>query len=168
MGEEEREKYSPPLPTRAPLSSLDTLPRFLSPLQTKMAGDRSKRMSLQKNLPCEQSVVSSAQAFLPGSLDSLSVAFKAVVLSFSLVLWLAYSFFHSCFFLPQPSVFHGPEVTMHKDALHHGDWEHRDVHNIYGFYQHMATVQGQIDRSGGRERPFVLSRAFYSGTQRHG
>lgn len=57
---------------------------------------------------------------------------------------------------------------MHKDALHHGDWEHRDVHNVYGFYQHMATVQGQIDRSGGRERPFVLSRAFFAGTQRHG
>lgn len=57
---------------------------------------------------------------------------------------------------------------MHKDALHHGDWEHRDIHNVYGFYQHMATVQGQIDRSGGRERPFVLSRAFFAGTQRHG
>jgi len=69
---------------------------------------------------------------------------------------------------PQPSVFHGPEITMHKDALHHGDWEHRDIHNVYGFYQHMATVQGQIDRSGGRERPFVLSRAFFAGTQRHG
>lgn len=33
----------------------------------------------------------------------------------------------------EPSVFNGPEVTMHKDAKH-GDWEHRDVHNLYGFY----------------------------------
>lgn len=33
----------------------------------------------------------------------------------------------------EPSVFNGPEVTMHKDALH-GGWEHRDVHNLYGFY----------------------------------
>lgn len=33
----------------------------------------------------------------------------------------------------EPSVFNGPEVTMHKDAVH-GAWEHRDVHNIYGFY----------------------------------
>lgn len=72
------------------------------------------------------------------------------------------------FFPHQPSVFHGPEITMHKDALHHGDWEHRDIHNIYGLYQHMATAQGQIDRSGGRERPFVLSRAFFAGTQRNG
>lgn len=34
----------------------------------------------------------------------------------------------------EPSVFNGPEVTMHKDAKHAGGWEHRDVHNIYGFY----------------------------------
>lgn len=33
----------------------------------------------------------------------------------------------------EPSVFNGPEVTMHKDAVH-GDWENRDVHNIYGLY----------------------------------
>lgn len=34
----------------------------------------------------------------------------------------------------EPSVFNGPEVTMLKDAQHFGGWEHRDVHNIYGFY----------------------------------
>lgn len=34
----------------------------------------------------------------------------------------------------EPSVFSGPEVTMHKDAVHHGGWEHRDLHNLYGFY----------------------------------
>lgn len=33
----------------------------------------------------------------------------------------------------EPSVFNGPEVTMHKDALL-GSWESRDVHNLYGFY----------------------------------
>uniref|UniRef100_A0A8C8DYL4 Glucosidase II alpha subunit b n=1 Tax=Oryzias sinensis TaxID=183150 RepID=A0A8C8DYL4_9TELE len=33
----------------------------------------------------------------------------------------------------EPSVFNGPEVTMHKDAVH-GDWENRDVHNLYGLY----------------------------------
>lgn len=32
----------------------------------------------------------------------------------------------------QPSVFNGPEITIHKDAKHYGDWENRDVHNIYG------------------------------------
>ena len=34
----------------------------------------------------------------------------------------------------EPSVFSGPEITMHKDAKHFGGWEHRDVHNIYGAY----------------------------------
>ena len=34
----------------------------------------------------------------------------------------------------EPSVFNGPEITMHKDAVHYGGWEHRDLHNIYGLY----------------------------------
>lgn len=33
----------------------------------------------------------------------------------------------------EPSVFNGPEITMIKDAKH-GEWEHRDVHNLYGLY----------------------------------
>ncbi|XP_074861552.1 neutral alpha-glucosidase AB isoform X2 [Carettochelys insculpta] len=68
----------------------------------------------------------------------------------------------------EPSVFNGPEVTMHKDALHQGGWEHRDLHNLYGFYVQMATAQGLEQRSGGLERPFVLSRAFFAGSQRYG
>uniref|UniRef100_A0A8C3SWR3 Glucosidase II alpha subunit n=2 Tax=Chelydra serpentina TaxID=8475 RepID=A0A8C3SWR3_CHESE len=68
----------------------------------------------------------------------------------------------------EPSVFNGPEVTMYKDALHQGGWEHRDVHNLYGLYVQMATAQGLEQRSGGLERPFVLSRAFFAGSQRYG
>lgn len=68
----------------------------------------------------------------------------------------------------EPSVFNGPEVTMHKDAKHFGGWEHRDVHNIYGMWQHAATGVGITRRSGGVERPFVLSRAFFAGTQKYG
>lgn len=34
--------------------------------------------------------------------------------------------------------------------------------------QHMATAEGQIQRSGGVERPFVLTRAFFAGSQRYG
>ncbi|XP_075857935.1 neutral alpha-glucosidase AB isoform X1 [Microcebus murinus] len=68
----------------------------------------------------------------------------------------------------EPSVFNGPEVTMLKDAQHYGGWEHRDVHNIYGLYVHMATADGLTLRSGGIERPFVLSRAFFAGSQRFG
>uniref|UniRef100_A0A8D3A9E4 Glucosidase alpha, neutral C n=1 Tax=Scophthalmus maximus TaxID=52904 RepID=A0A8D3A9E4_SCOMX len=68
----------------------------------------------------------------------------------------------------EPSVFDEPEKTMPKDAVHHGGWEHRELHNLYGFYQHMATAEGLVTRSGGSERPFVLSRSFFAGSQRHG
>uniref|UniRef100_A0A8D0L6C6 Neutral alpha-glucosidase AB n=1 Tax=Sphenodon punctatus TaxID=8508 RepID=A0A8D0L6C6_SPHPU len=68
----------------------------------------------------------------------------------------------------EPSVFNGPEVTIHKDAVHHGGWENRDLHNLYGFYVQMATAEGQVQRSRGAERPFVLTRAFFAGSQRYG
>jgi alpha 1,3-glucosidase len=66
----------------------------------------------------------------------------------------------------EPSVFSGPETTMHKDARHFGGLEHRDVHNIYGFLQHTSTYQGHLKRSQGRLRPFILTRAFFVGSQR--
>jgi len=69
----------------------------------------------------------------------------------------------------EPSVFNGPEVTMHKDALHLGGAvEHRDVHNAYGLYLHMATAEGLKRRDLETRRPFVLSRAFFAGSQRYG
>jgi len=70
----------------------------------------------------------------------------------------------------EPSVFSGPEVTMHKDALHlEGTLEHREIHNAYGYYLHMATYQGLVKRNKGQNlRPFVLSRAFFAGSQRYG
>eukprot|EP01126_Amoeba_proteus_P019989 TRINITY_DN2044_c0_g1_i3.p1 TRINITY_DN2044_c0_g1~~TRINITY_DN2044_c0_g1_i3.p1 ORF type:complete len:651 (-),score=144.68 TRINITY_DN2044_c0_g1_i3:2532-4484(-) len=68
----------------------------------------------------------------------------------------------------EPSVFDGPEVTMKKDAIHAGGWEHREVHNIYGMSMHRATREGLLQRDGGSKRPFVLSRSFYAGSQRWG
>ncbi|KAK9096126.1 hypothetical protein Sjap_021623 [Stephania japonica] len=68
----------------------------------------------------------------------------------------------------EPSVFNGPEVTMPRDAQHHGGVEHREVHNAYGYYFHMATADGLLKRGEGNDRPFVLSRAFFPGSQRFG
>ncbi|XP_072284040.1 neutral alpha-glucosidase C isoform X3 [Pyxicephalus adspersus] len=68
----------------------------------------------------------------------------------------------------EPSVFDAPEMTMPKNAVHHQGWEHRDLHNLYGFYQQMSTSEGLIQRSGGKERPFVLTRSFFAGSQRYG
>jgi len=58
---------------------------------------------------------------------------------------------------------------MQKDSKHmDGTVEHRDCHNLYGILQQMATGEGHIFRSGGTDRPFVLSRAFFAGTQNYG
>lgn len=74
----------------------------------------------------------------------------------------------------EPSVFGGPEVTMVKSATHWPEgygvgkpvFEHREVHNMYGFLMTEATFQGQLAARPGK-RPFILSRAFFAGSQRH-
>lgn len=73
----------------------------------------------------------------------------------------------------EPSVFTGPEITMDKTNIHHQGIEHRDIHNIYGYFYHMATAEGLRQRGvsvhgADGDRPFVLSRAFFAGTQRIG
>lgn len=86
----------------------------------------------------------------------------------------------------EPSVFNGPETTMPKDNLHHGGWEHRDVHNLNGLTFHNATFEALLARdasfpssspdskshsasvSSTTRRPFVLTRAFFAGSQRLG
>ncbi|CAG0904585.1 unnamed protein product [Cyprideis torosa] len=66
----------------------------------------------------------------------------------------------------EPSVFSGPEVTMHKDAIHHGGFEHRELHNANGFYFHWNTYLAHLRRAPNL-RPFVLTRSFFSGSQRY-
>ena len=69
----------------------------------------------------------------------------------------------------EPSVFNGPETTMPKDNLHYGNWEHRDVHNLYGLTYHLATYNALLHRDPkSPRRPFVLTRSFFSGSQRFG
>lgn len=67
--------------------------------------------------------------------------------------------FYNCFF---------KQLTMPRDALHYGDIEHRELHNAYGYYFHMASSNGLLKRGDGKDRPFVLSRAFFAGSQRYG
>lgn len=69
----------------------------------------------------------------------------------------------------EPSVFNGPETTMPKDNLHHGGWEHRDLHNLYGMTFHNATYQAMLERKKGEaRRPFILTRSYFAGSQRLG
>jgi alpha 1,3-glucosidase len=67
----------------------------------------------------------------------------------------------------EPSVFQGPEGTMPKGNLH-GDYEHRDLHNLYGMLMMKSTYNGLLQRSNNVDRPFVLTRSFFAGTQKYG
>lgn len=68
----------------------------------------------------------------------------------------------------EPSVFSGPEITINKDTLHYGGWENRDIHNIYGMLMTQTTYDALVKRNNYKSRPFVLSRAFFAGSQRAG
>ncbi|WFD28597.1 glucan 1,3-alpha-glucosidase [Malassezia nana] len=80
--------------------------------------------------------------------------------------------------MSEPSIFGGPEVTSPKDLLHYPGWENRAIHNINGLIMHNLTSigltrreLGTTDKQGIRgveRRPFVLSRAWWLGTQRFG
>ncbi|KAK9458254.1 glycosyl hydrolases family 31-domain-containing protein [Dipodascopsis uninucleata] len=67
----------------------------------------------------------------------------------------------------EPSVFNGPEVSAPRDSMHYGNWEHRDIHNIYGMTFQNATMQA-LNLRQPRQRPFILTRSFYAGSQRLG
>ncbi|KAJ7800000.1 glycoside hydrolase family 31 protein [Mycena olivaceomarginata] len=73
----------------------------------------------------------------------------------------------------EPSVFNGPEISMPRDNIHYGGWEHRDVHNINGMLflirlQSNLTSKAVQERTDPPQRPFVLTRSFFAGSQRFG
>lgn len=70
--------------------------------------------------------------------------------------------------MSEPSVFSGSETTAYKGVVHHGGWQHRDVHNVYGHTVFNATYDALYDRYGGQQRPFILTRSFFSGSQKLG
>lgn len=68
----------------------------------------------------------------------------------------------------EPSVFNGIETTSPRDNIHYGNWEHRSVHNVFGLSFHEATYKSLIKRlaTTERQRPFILTRSYYAGSQR--
>ncbi|KAK0545628.1 glucosidase II [Tilletia horrida] len=68
----------------------------------------------------------------------------------------------------EPAIFNGPEITSPKDVVHHGGWEHRHLHNINSITMQNATATGLKERETPNRRPFVLARAWWIGTQKHG
>jgi alpha-glucosidase len=70
----------------------------------------------------------------------------------------------------EPSVFLRADKTMPLDTVHRLDdgttLDHRAVHNIFGMENVRATYEGLLKLQPA-ERPFVLTRAAYSGAQRY-
>ena len=70
----------------------------------------------------------------------------------------------------EPAIFDGPDKTMPLDTLHRLNdgttKDHRAIHNVFGMQNARATFEG-LRRLSPDERPFVLTRAAYAGTQRY-
>ncbi|WP_458120284.1 glycoside hydrolase family 31 protein [Paenibacillus sp. Z6-24] len=68
----------------------------------------------------------------------------------------------------EPAVFNELK-TMDPDVMHLNDGDpmtHEEIHNLYGMLMSKATYEGMKQHMNGR-RPFVLTRAGYSGIQRY-
>ena len=85
----------------------------------------------------------------------------------------------------EPSIFHQPHLTMQLDSVHLTTEGavifHRDVHNLYGTMSAKTAYEGLQERNHrlakaeganggvvGVQRPFVLTRAFFLGSQKYG
>jgi len=69
----------------------------------------------------------------------------------------------------EPAVFKVKSCTFPDEVLHHYDGQggtHRRAHNIYGMQMTKATQKG-LKKLNKKKRPFVLTRATYSGGQRY-
>jgi alpha-glucosidase len=70
----------------------------------------------------------------------------------------------------EPALFQRADKTMPLETLHRLDdgttLDHRAIHNVYGMENVRATQEGLLKLKSD-ERPFVLTRAAYSGTQRY-
>ena len=70
----------------------------------------------------------------------------------------------------EPALFERTDKTMPLDTVHRLDdgttLDHRAIHNVYGMQNVRATYEG-LRKLQQEERPFVLTRAAYSGAQRY-
>jgi alpha-glucosidase len=70
----------------------------------------------------------------------------------------------------EPAIFKRADKTMPLDTVHRLDdgttLDHRAIHNVFGMENVRATYEG-LRKLQPEERPFVLTRAAYSGAQRY-
>ena len=65
------------------------------------------------------------------------------------------------------SVFDAADNSCPRDLIHYGDIEEREIHNIYGHMMIGATFGGLRKRTQEPMRPFILTRSFFTGSQRY-
>ena len=74
----------------------------------------------------------------------------------------------------EPSVFtfdKYEEMSMPKNNIHNDGSqliEHREIHNIYGYYYQKVAYESLKNKLGNNTRAFILTRSFYAGSQRNG
>ena len=59
-----------------------------------------------------------------------------------------------------------PKTNIHNDGKQFV--EHREVHNIYGYFYQKVAYESLKYRLGENKRAFILSRSFYAGSQKNG
>ena len=74
----------------------------------------------------------------------------------------------------EPSVFTlspSEDRTMPKTNIHNDGTqlvEHREIHNLYGYFYQKVAYESLKYRLGENKRAFILSRSFYAGSQKNG
>merc|ERR1712060_746543 len=80
-----------------------------------------------------------------------------------------YSFWND---MNEPAVFSTDSHTMPMDAIHMKadgtERTHLEVHNAYGALHQRSSFRGLLKRDSNTQRPFVLTRSFFLGSQKYG
>mmetsp|Transcript_15077 Transcript_15077/g.19056 ORF Transcript_15077/g.19056 Transcript_15077/m.19056 type:complete len:412 (+) Transcript_15077:821-2056(+) len=79
-----------------------------------------------------------------------------------------YSFWND---MNEPAVFSTDSHTMPMDAVHvkadGTTLQHLEIHNAYGALHQRSSYRGLLKRDDNKQRPFVLTRSFFMGSQKY-
>ena len=70
----------------------------------------------------------------------------------------------------EPSVFKISRNTLPKNTIikyNSQNYEHREVHNLYGYFMHKASYEAVLEKYNNQIRPFILTRSFYIGSHKY-
>ena len=70
----------------------------------------------------------------------------------------------------EPSVFKINRNTLPKNTIikyNSQNYEHREVHNLYGYFMHKASYEALLEKYNNKIRPFILTRSFYIGSHKY-